>query len=176
MQNLGSALSLIRTIPDYPKPGIIFKDITPLLADGSSLAVIIDEMNKVITGETIIAGVEARGFILASAMAARAELGFVPIRKAGKLPFTVLERSYGLEYGEDVIQVHTDAFAGHKNVLLVDDVLATGGTISAAINLITDAGAKLRSVVVLLEIMDLGGRARILRDHPDVQVIALATA
>lgn len=173
MQSLDRAFSLIRSIPDYPKPGIVFKDITPLLSNSQAFSTTIDAMNAYITDETIIVGVEARGFIFASAMATRADLGFVPIRKAGKLPFSTLERSYGLEYGDDVIQVHTDAFLGHRKVLLVDDVLATGGTITAAIDLIKSAGAAVNKVVVLLEITSLGGREKIQREHPDVEVIHL---
>lgn len=176
MQKLKRAFSLIRSIPDYPKPGIIFKDITPLLSDADAFRSTIEALNSYITEETIIAGVEARGFIFASAMAIESNLGFVPIRKAGKLPFTTLERSYGLEYGSDVIQVHTDAFAGHTKVLLVDDVLATGGTISAAINLIESAGAQVEKVLVVLEIASLGGRERIKRDHPKVEVVHLVKA
>lgn len=173
MQRLERAFSLIRSVPDYPKPGIVFKDITPLLSDADAFDSTIKAMNAYIGDETIIAGVEARGFIFASAMAAQSNLGFVPIRKAGKLPFTTLERSYGLEYGNDVIQVHTDAFTGHTKVLLVDDVLATGGTISAAIDLIQSAGARVEKVVVLLEITTLGGRERINRDHPSIEIIHL---
>ena len=176
MRNLDRALSLIRTIPNYPKPGVIFKDITPLLADGLAFSQTVDALCASLSSETIIAGIEARGFVFASAMASRKELGFVPIRKAGKLPFKTISRTYGLEYGDDAVEVHIDAFKDQKSVLLVDDVLATGGTICAAIDLIKSAGAQVKTVVVLLEISALGGRARIAKDHPHVSIVALTTS
>ena len=175
MKEIDRALSLIRTIQDYPKTGIVFKDITPLLSDGPGFAATVDALNTWLTTETIIAGIEARGFVFASAMAKSKELGFVPIRKAGKLPFTTVSRSYGLEYGDDSIEVHTDAFKGHTDVLLVDDVLATGGTVCAAIDLVKTAGANVKKVVFILEITSLAGRARILKEHPDVSISTLTT-
>ena len=175
MSTLEQALALIRSIPDYPKPGIIFKDITPLLANADAFAKTIEEFGACISTETVVAGIEARGFIFASALANRTRLGFVPIRKAGKLPHSTISQSYGLEYGEDRIEVHVDAFDSHPHVLLVDDVLATGGTVSAAIDLIKRSGSKVTTVVVLFEIPELGGREKIAKNHPDVQIVALTT-
>lgn len=175
MSTLDQALALIRSIPDYPKPGITFKDITPLLANAEAFARTIEEYGAYITTETVVAGIEARGFIFASALANRNRLGFVPIRKAGKLPHKTISKSYGLEYGEDIIEVHVDAFDSHPHVFLVDDVLATGGTISAAIDLIKSTGSKVTTVVVLFEIPELGGRERISKEHPDIKIVALTT-
>jgi adenine phosphoribosyltransferase len=175
VREIDRALSLIRTIPDYPKKGIVFKDITPLLADGVAFSATVDSLNESLTKETVIAGIEARGFVFASAMASRKNLGFVPIRKAGKLPFTTISKSYGLEYGTDSIEVHSDAFDDGQNVLLVDDVLATGGTICAAIELIKAAGATVTTVAVLLEITSLQGRQRIMNDRPTISIIALTS-
>jgi adenine phosphoribosyltransferase len=175
VSTLDQALALVRSIPDYPKPGIIFKDITPLLANAEAFATTIEEFGAFVSTETVVAGIEARGFIFASALANRKRLGFVPIRKAGKLPHTTISKAYGLEYGEDRIEVHADAFDSHPHVLLVDDVLATGGTISAAIDLIKRTGSKVTTVVVLFEIPELGGREKIAREHPDIKIVALTT-
>lgn len=176
MNNLAASLGLIRTISDYPKPGVEFRDITPLLADGSAFVHVVDALNAHVTNESVVAGVEARGFIFASAMAARKGIGFVPIRKAGKLPYETFSRQYGLEYGSDVIEVHTDAFINHKKVVLVDDVLATGGTLSAALDLIEEAGGEASKIIVLLEISSLGGRERILAKHPHISIETLVTS
>jgi adenine phosphoribosyltransferase len=175
VSNLDKALALIRTIPDYPKPGIAFKDITPLLADAEAFAITIDALSAFISTESVVAGIEARGFIFASALANRKKLGFVPIRKAGKLPHATISQSYGLEYGEDRIEVHIDAFNSHRHVLLVDDVLATGGTICAAIDLIKRAGSNVTTVAVLFEIPELGGRQKIAAEHPEIKIVALAS-
>lgn len=170
---LDVALAQIRTIPDYPKPGIVFKDITPLLSNAEAFASCIKGLNSFLSDETVIVGIEARGFILASAMAISSERAFVPIRKAGKLPYETFSKSYGLEYGEDVIEVHTDAFSGHTCAIVVDDVLATGGTVLAALHLARETGVQVKKVLVLLEITKLGGRARIAADFPDIEVCAL---
>lgn len=148
----------VRDVPDFPKPGIRFKDLTPLLADGPLFA----EVGRAIAAEhdgfDVVAGVEARGFLFAAAVAIAAGTGVVPIRKAGKLPWTTITAAYALEYGEAVVEVHSDAFAEHRRVLLVDDVLATGGTIAAAADLVGRAGGELVGVSVLLELAALGGR------------------
>jgi adenine phosphoribosyltransferase len=153
----------LRDVPDFPKPGILFKDITPLLADGPLLAdvaaAIVDQHRA--AGFDVVAGVEARGFIVAAAVAMAAGTGLVPVRKAGKLPATTVTRSYELEYGEATIEVHADAFADHRRALLVDDVLATGGTLAAAADLVVEAGGELVGVSVILELAGLGGRDRL---------------
>jgi adenine phosphoribosyltransferase len=167
------ALSLIRAIPDYPKPGILFQDITPLLANSEALASVVRELSDLASEFNCVAGIEARGFILATAVATHAHKGFIPIRKAGKLPFTTHSRSYGLEYGSDELEIHTDAFALHSKVYLLDDVLATGGTIEAALGLIRDAGGSCTDIGVLLEIEALGGRKKIAAQFPDVTIHSL---
>ena len=171
--NLDNALSLIRDIPDYPKPGILFRDITPLLADKEAFAIVTDSLLSCDLAATHIAGIEARGFILASAMANKAGAGFVPIRKAGKLPHKVFSESYSLEYGNAILEIHQDALENAERVLLVDDVLATGGTILAALALIKKAGGKISHICVLLEIKGLGGRERITERFPEIQIHSL---
>jgi adenine phosphoribosyltransferase len=157
------AAAKLRDVPDFPKPGILFKDITPLLADGPLLAEIAEAIaaRHRDAGFDVVAGVEARGFVVAAAVAIASGTGFVPVRKAGKLPSATVRRSYELEYGEATIEVHADAFAGHRRVLLVDDVLATGGTLAAAAGLVVGAGAELAGVSVILELAALGGRDRL---------------
>jgi adenine phosphoribosyltransferase len=159
--DIESALSLVRVIPDYPKPGILFQDITPMLSNGQALDAVITHLASLDKESEIAIGIEARGFILASALAVKKEIGFVPIRKKGKLPADTFSRSYGLEYGIDEIELHRDAFAPGTKVTLIDDVLATGGTLEAAISLISDAGGIITSIIVLLEISELNGRQRI---------------
>jgi adenine phosphoribosyltransferase len=170
---LTGALSLIREIPDFPIPGILFKDITPLLADAQALRVTTDALIGVSDSYTHIVGIEARGFILASAMALRSGKGFIPLRKAGKLPYRTISRSYGLEYGSDVLEAHVDAAAPGDRLLIVDDVLATGGTLLAAIEIAHELGADVVEIVVLLEIEALGGRAKILEKFPEISIRAL---
>lgn len=174
--NLQSALSLIRDIPDYPKPGILFKDITPLLADPIAFNTVVSAFSEHIKKSEIVAGIEARGFILAAAIAANTERGFVPFRKSGKLPYQTYGAKYGLEYGEDEIEVHIDSFAGGKKVTIVDDVLATGGTISAAIELALRAGAEIESVLVLFEIGALQGRELIAQKYPNIEIRSLVSS
>ena len=169
-----TALELIRKVPDFPKPGILFQDITPLLADSDALAAVISEMAKSLTNVDVIAGIEARGFILAAALAGVAEKGFVPFRKSGKLPHQTHGEKYGLEYGDDEIEVHIDAFSSAQTVLIIDDVLATGGTLLAAIALARRCGAIVPKVLVLLEIDFLEGRKRISEIYPEIEIIALA--
>jgi adenine phosphoribosyltransferase len=171
--DIDGALSLIRAIPDYPKPGILFQDISPMLADGPAFDAIITAFAKLDSHSDVVAGIEARGFILGSALAQKQRIGFVPIRKKGKLPAATFTRSYGLEYGSDEIEIHQDALLPGTSVTLVDDVLATGGTLEAAISLIRDAGGEISNVIVLLEISDLGGRERIAKIAPDLIIHSL---
>ena len=169
-----NALALIRLIPDFPKPGIIFQDITPLLANPDAFTSVISEMAKSLQDVDVVAGIEARGFILAAALAGSSKKAFVPFRKRGKLPFQTHGEKYGLEYGEDEIEVHVDAFAPGERVLIIDDVLATGGTLLAAIALARRCGAIVDKVMVLLEIDFLDGRSRIVEKYPEIEIITLA--
>ena len=159
---------LIREIPDFPKPGIRFKDFSPLLADGEAFADAVAAMAAPwrATRLRAVVGIEARGFILGAAVARELGIGFVPVRKPGKLPGAVHEVSYALEYGLDRLQVQADAVAAGETVLLVDDVLATGGTLAAAASLVEGIGAHLAGAAVLVELAALGGRARWRRDQP----------
>ncbi|MFI0720234.1 adenine phosphoribosyltransferase [Streptomyces sp. NPDC021224] len=157
-------LAHIRDVPDYPEPGVMFKDITPLLADPGAFGALVEALAELCArhGATKVVGLEARGFILAAPAAVRAGVGFVPVRKAGKLPGTVHGQAYQLEYGTAEIEVHTDAFAADDRVLVIDDVLATGGTAEASVELIRRAGATVAGLAVLLELSFLGGRERLL--------------
>ena len=150
----------IRNVPDFPKPGIQFKDITPVLADGRLFKAAMDHLLADLAPGSVdkIVGIDARGFIFAAAAAARLGLGFVPVRKKGKLPFTTHEESYELEYGSNTIAIHTDAVKPGERVLLLDDLLATGGTAAAAVALLRKLGAKLVSSRFLIELEFLGGR------------------
>lgn len=153
---------LIRDVPDFPRPGILFKDITPLLADASGLAQAISAMAQPWrdAGVELVAGIESRGFILGAALARELDAGFVPIRKPGKLPAKTLAADYGLEYGSDRLEIHADAFAPGRRLLLVDDVLATGGTLTAAHGLVEQLRAEVIGAAVLIELAALDGRAR----------------
>jgi adenine phosphoribosyltransferase len=151
----------IRDIPDYPQPGIIFKDITPLLADGPAFAAVVDALADGNADVTKVAGIEARGFILAAPVAYVLGAGFVPVRKQGKLPAETYAESYELEYGKATIEVHSDGFGPGDRVLIVDDVLATGGTAAATAELVRRTGATLTGIVVLLELGFLAGRAKL---------------
>ncbi|MEU8360552.1 adenine phosphoribosyltransferase [Nonomuraea sp. NPDC048882] len=153
-------LDRIRDVPDYPQPGVMFKDITPLLADPVVMAAVVDELAGLHQVDKIV-GIEARGFILAAPVAYRAGAGFVPVRKKGKLPAATLEESYDLEYGSATIEVHRDAFTPGDRVLIVDDVLATGGTAKAAVELVERAGATVAGLAVLMELAFLKGRDRL---------------
>ena len=161
--NMNDLKALIKDVPDFPKKGIMFKDITPLLADPKGFDAVIDGLIAPFKqkGITIVAGVESRGFLLAPAMAARLGAGIVPLRKKGKLPRKVHSASYDLEYGTDSIEAHTDAFSRHSKVLLVDDVLATGGTASAAISLVEALGGELVGTTFLIELAFLNGRKKL---------------
>lgn len=155
--------ALIRTVPDFPKPGISFKDITPLLRDAAAFRCAVEALARRFggSGATVVTGPESRGFILASAVALRLGCGFVPVRKPGKLPWHTRRITYALEYGEDALEVHADAFATGQKVLVVDDVLATGGTVRATIDLVEQQGAQVVGVGFLIELTALGGRARL---------------
>ncbi len=153
--------SKIRDVPDYPQPGIQFKDITPLLADGHAFAAVIAALAAGSEGVTKVAGIEARGFILAAPVAHTLGAGFVPVRKLGKLPAPTFAQTYDLEYGSATLEVHIDAFEPGDRVLIVDDVLATGGTAAATAELVRLTGAEVTSIVVLLELGFLAGRARL---------------
>ncbi|MGW0996253.1 adenine phosphoribosyltransferase [Streptomyces sp. NPDC002523] len=156
-------LSRIRDVADYPEQGVMFKDITPLLADPAAFTALTDALAEIAanTGATKVVGLEARGFILGAPVAVRAGLGFIPVRKAGKLPGATLRQAYDLEYGSAEIEVHAEDLTSEDRVLIVDDVLATGGTAEAAIQLIQWAGAEVCGLAVLMELGFLGGRARL---------------
>ncbi|AYN42314.1 adenine phosphoribosyltransferase [Streptomyces dangxiongensis] len=156
-------LSRIRDVADYPEPGVMFKDITPLLADPAAFAALTDALAEiaVATGATKVIGLEARGFILGAPVAVRAGLGFIPVRKAGKLPGATLRQAYDLEYGSAEIEVHAEDLAFGDRILIVDDVLATGGTAEAAIRLVRRAGAEVAGLAVLMELGFLEGRVRL---------------
>jgi len=155
---LERAESLIALIPDFPEPGILFRDISPLLADGSAMRTVVDALIEPFAGQfDVIAGVEARGFLLAGAAAVAAGVGMAPIRKAGKLPRPAATVSYDLEYGTASIEMAADLAPGTR-VLLVDDVLATGGTLQAAQRLIAQLGYRVAGTAALMELVDLGGR------------------
>jgi adenine phosphoribosyltransferase len=151
--------SLIRDVPDYPQPGVVFKDITPLLADGPAFAATIAALADGYGRIDKVAGIEARGFILAAPVAVRLGVGFVPVRKLGKLPGPTHAETYQLEYGTATVEVHTDSFEPGDNVLIVDDVLATGGTAAATVELVRRSGALVTAFSVLIELGFLGGRA-----------------
>ncbi|WP_026876064.1 adenine phosphoribosyltransferase [Jiangella gansuensis] len=163
-------LSRIRDVPDWPEPGVVFKDITPLLRDPAAFSTT-TELLAGVGGEgvDVVVGIEARGFILGAPVAHRLGAGFVPIRKEGKLPWETTAASYQLEYGEATIEVHRDAFAPGERVLIVDDVLATGGTVRATVDLVRGAGADVVGVGVLMELGFLRGRDKL----PDVRVESL---
>jgi adenine phosphoribosyltransferase len=158
-----SIQSLIRTIPDYPKPGIQFRDITTLLLDREGFRTAVHGIAAPFRGAGVdkVAGIEARGFILGGAVAVELGAGFVPVRKAGKLPHATIGHEYALEYGTDRIEVHVDAFAPGDRVLLVDDLVATGGTLEASIRVIERLRAEIVGAAVVIDLPDLGGRRRI---------------
>ncbi|TRZ84430.1 MAG: adenine phosphoribosyltransferase [Streptomycetaceae bacterium] len=170
---IAEALSLIREIPDYPKPGIRFQDITPLLANAEAFYTITKKFASFVPHGTLVAGIEARGFIFASAVAHELNSGFIPIRKAGKLPHRTISQNYGLEYGSDTLEIHIDAITPGAPVLLIDDVLATGGTIAAAIELIQRSGGHVAHVLALLEIDGLPGRKSLKENYPDIHFSSL---
>jgi adenine phosphoribosyltransferase len=154
---------LIRDVPDFPKPGILFRDITPLLHDARALDYTMSALAEPFQGRgiTTVAAIESRGFIFGSSVAQRLGAGFVPIRKPGKLPWTKKRNEYVLEYGTDALEIHDDAVAAGEQVLLVDDVLATGGTAAAATQLLRDCGATISGAAFLIELDFLEGRRKL---------------
>lgn len=154
---------LIRDVPDFPKAGIVFKDITPLLRDGTAF----DQVTQLLAtyvrlrGADAIVGIESRGFIFAAAVASNLKLGFLPIRKSGKLPWKTVRETYSLEYGEDAVEVHEDAVRRGQKVVVIDDVLATGGTLAASCRLLERLGAEVSGCACLLELKDLHGRDKL---------------
>ncbi len=155
--------SLVRTIPDYPEKGVMFRDITTLLIDPAGFRKAVDELVQPYAGRRIdkVAGIEARGFILGGAVAHQLSTGFVPMRKKGKLPWATIGQDYALEYGVDRLEIHTDAIARGDQVLVIDDLIATGGTAEAAIRLVEAAGGVVVGCSFVIELPDLGGRGRL---------------
>ena len=163
----------IRTIPDYPKKGILFRDITTLLGDARAFRRAVDELVQPFAGQRIdkVAGIEARGFILGGAVAHQLSAGFVPIRKKGKLPHATVSIAYSLEYGLDEMEMHEDAIAPGERVLLIDDLIATGGTASAAVQLLKRIGAEVVAACFVIDLPDLGGAAKIREMGVKVQTL-----
>jgi adenine phosphoribosyltransferase len=153
----------IRHVPDFPKPGILFYDVTTLLRDPEGFKLSIDSLSDPYQGAGIalVIGIESRGFILGAAVADRIGAGFVPVRKVGKLPHTTVRVSYALEYGTDTLEMHSDAIERGQKVLIVDDLLATGGTARATVDLVRQLGGVIASVAVLIELVALNGRAKL---------------
>jgi adenine phosphoribosyltransferase len=164
---LASCISLIRDVPDFPRPGIVFKDITPLLSSGPHFTRVVDDMASLLAREGVdsyaLVCPEARGFIFGSALAYRLGVGFVPVRKPSKLPYRTHRVEYALEYGTDSVEMHVDAIAAGQEVVLIDDVLATGGTTAACAELVESAGARVRACVYLMELGFLRGREKLAR-------------
>ncbi|HTX51756.1 MAG TPA: adenine phosphoribosyltransferase [Caulobacteraceae bacterium] len=155
--------AVIRTIPDYPKPGIMFRDITTLLGDARAFRRAVDELVQPFAGMKVdkVAGVEARGFILGGAVAHQLSAGFVPLRKKGKLPHQTRAVEYAREYGSDAMEMHLDAVAAGEKVMLIDDLIATGGTALAAVQLLRDANAQIVAAAFVIELPELGGAAKL---------------
>lgn len=167
MPSTDTLRSAIRDVQDFPKPGIVFKDITPILGDGQLFRDSITLLCETTRDQKIdkVVGIDARGFIFAAAVADRLGVGFVPVRKQGKLPWNTRGLSYTLEYGEAIVEIHEDAVLPGEKVLLVDDLLATGGTAAASLQLLEQLGADIIAVAFLIELGFLGGRAK-LGSHP----------
>jgi len=163
----------IRTIPDYPKPGIMFRDITTLLGDARAFRRAVDELVNPYAGGKVdkIAGIEARGFILGGAVAHQLSAGFVPIRKKGKLPHQTVSIAYSLEYGVDAMEMHADAIGQEERVILVDDLIATGGTAIAAVNLLRQIGADIVGACFIVDLPDLGGAEKLRALDVDVRTL-----
>lgn len=163
MSATDSLRAAIRDVVDFPKPGIVFKDITPILADGELFRRAISLLCESIGDAKVdkVVGIDARGFIFGAAVADRLGAGFVPIRKKGKLPWNTRQIAYALEYGESIVELHEDAVSPGESVLLVDDLLATGGTAAAAVRLLDELGANLLGIAVLIELGFLDGRSKL---------------
>jgi adenine phosphoribosyltransferase len=161
---LGYVRGLIRALPDFPQPGVLFRDITPLLADPKGFHIVLDAIAHQFVGEKVdaVVGVESRGFIFGGALAARLNASFVPVRRPGKLPFRTDKVSYSLEYGENELEMHRDSLSEGASVLVVDDLLATGGTAAAAGELVHRQGAFVLAYAFVIELASLGGRDRLL--------------
>jgi len=155
--------SRIRSIPGYPKPGIVFRDITTLLQDPIGFRITVERLVERFQRQRIdkVAGIEARGFILGGAVAHQLSAGFIPVRKKGKLPWQTIGQDYALEYGNDRIEIHTDAILEGEHILLVDDLIATGGTAAAAIDLVRKTGGKIVGAAFVIDLPELGGRSKI---------------
>jgi adenine phosphoribosyltransferase len=170
--------TFVRGVPDFPEPGVLFQDITPLLADPDGFRTVVEALARLgreddgTLSVDKVAGIEARGFILAAPVALSLGVGFVPVRKAGKLPGATEQQSYALEYGEATLEVQREGFAAGDRVLVVDDVMATGGTLEATAALVHRAGARVTAIAVLIELTDLAGRDRL----GDIPAYALSTA
>ncbi len=162
----------IRNIPDFPKKGILFRDITTLLKDGKKFKEVIDKLARRYAGKDIdaVVAVESRGFIFGSALAYKLGAAFVPVRKKGKLPFKTLSAAYTLEYGKDSLEVHEDAFKPGARILLIDDLLATGGTLGAVVELVKKLKGNIQEIVFIIELLDLKGREKI-KDFPVYSLI-----
>jgi adenine phosphoribosyltransferase len=156
--------SKIRHVPDFPKAGILFYDVTTLLRDAEGFKIAIDSLTNpyLDRGISLVVGIESRGFILGAAVADRLGAGFVPVRKVGKLPSLTVKVSYDLEYGSDSLEMHSDAIEPGQRVLIVDDLLATGGTARATVDLVKQLGGQVEGVTVLIELLELNGRARLI--------------
>ncbi|HEX9969396.1 MAG TPA: adenine phosphoribosyltransferase [Acidimicrobiales bacterium] len=165
--DVGRLKERIRDIPDFPKPGVVFKDITPLLADTETFNMTIDALAEQFAGHEIdkVLGIEARGFIVAAPLAYRFDAGFVPVRKAGKLPWTVEKQEYVLEYGTDLLEIHRDAVAPGERALVIDDVMATGGTAEATVRLVARLGGEVVGFGCVIELGFLGGRRKLEGHH-----------
>ncbi|KPK80500.1 MAG: adenine phosphoribosyltransferase [Phycisphaerae bacterium SM23_33] len=153
----------IRDVPDFPKKGIIFKDITPLLADAAALEEAVRRLGRPYEGKgvQVVTGIESRGFIFGGAVARRLRAGFVPLRKPGKLPYKTVKKEYALEYGTDAVEIHADAISPGQKVLMLDDLLATGGTMAAACELVEGLGGRIVGVAFLIELCFLKGRQKL---------------
>lgn len=151
----------IRSIPDFPKPGILFRDITPLLSDGAAFKAAVDAMAAPFSDIDHVVSIESRGFIFGSPMAYVLGAGLVPVRKVGRLPGSTIQEEYELEYGVNTVEIHSDAIKPGQRVIIVDDLLATGGTIRAAVNLVDRLDAELVGIAVLVELSDLKGRDKL---------------
>jgi adenine phosphoribosyltransferase len=168
----GGLESCIRSIPDFPKPGILFRDITTLLKDKKAFKQAIGELVKKFKGKKIdyVVAVEARGFILGGAIAEKINAGFIPVRKKGKLPWRIKSVTYDLEYGTDTLEIHEDALEPGSRVLIIDDLLATGGTVSAVAKLVESQGAKIKAIAFIIELVDLKGREK-LKKYPVISLV-----